>query len=80
MKDACTANQAEHLAVLLDEAAEQIKAGRRAVCSACRTDELAARLQKDRFHLAVLGQFKRGKSSLIMRCWAGSFCRPVRCR
>jgi tRNA U34 5-carboxymethylaminomethyl modifying GTPase MnmE/TrmE len=30
-----------------------------------RLEEILARLEEERFHLAVLGQFKRGKSSLI---------------
>lgn len=30
-----------------------------------KLEELLARLVEERFHLAVLGQFKRGKSSLV---------------
>jgi len=33
--------------------------------SLARLDGLSGRLQEDRFHLAVLGQFKRGKSTLL---------------
>lgn len=33
--------------------------------SLARLDSLSARLQEGRFHLAVLGQFKRGKSTLL---------------
>lgn len=36
-------------------------------------EELAARLKEERFHLAVLGQFKRGKSSLINALLGGEF-------
>lgn len=39
--------------------------GGRYATYATQTKELAARLREERFHLAVLGQFKRGKSSLI---------------
>ncbi len=38
-----------------------------------RTKELADRLREERFHLAVLGQFKRGKSSLINALLGGEF-------
>jgi GTP-binding protein EngB required for normal cell division len=39
------------------------RAGNRSGCE--QLDALLARLAEDRFHLVVLGQFKRGKSSLI---------------
>lgn len=39
--------------------------GERYATYATQTKELAVRLRKERFHLAVLGQFKRGKSNLI---------------
>lgn len=74
MEDDCTVDQEERLAALLAEAAERLtQAGSRLAPYAARTDELAIRLQEERFHLAVLGQFKRGKSSLINALLGGEF-------
>ncbi|BBB91150.1 MAG TPA: dynamin family protein [Methylomusa anaerophila] len=67
-------DQEEGLAVLLAEADGRLKqAGRRFAPYAVRAGELAARLREERFHLAVLGQFKRGKSSLINALLGGEF-------
>lgn len=74
MEEARVVEDEECLAVLLAEADERLKqAGRRFTTYVVRTGELAARLREERFHLAVLGQFKRGKSSLINALLGGEF-------
>lgn len=51
---------------LLSLAAERIEqSGPDVAGSAARLRDLARRLAEERFHLAVLGQFKRGKSTLL---------------
>jgi hypothetical protein len=54
------------LAVLLEKAADTIlENGSVFVHYAQKLNELADRYSEGRFHLAVLGQFKRGKSTLL---------------
>ena len=45
-----------------------------------RLGELRARLVEQRLQIAVLGQFKRGKSTFLMLFSAGRCCRPGFCR
>ena len=42
--------------------------------------EGAARVGQARFNLVVLGEFKRGKSTLTMPCSGARCCRRVSCR
>ncbi|SHJ96782.1 dynamin family protein [Propionispora hippei] len=59
---------------LLEEAAGQLRqVGNRFIPHAVRVENLAERLREKQFHLAVLGQFKRGKSSLINALLGGPF-------
>lgn len=58
---------------LLEEVAGQLRqVGERFIPYAVRVEKLAERLREKQFHLAVLGQFKRGKSSLINALLGGS--------
>lgn len=64
----------QRLEALLVEAAELLgQAGGRFAPYVARIDELTARLREKQFNLAVLGQFKRGKSSLINALLGGEF-------
>lgn len=74
MEGDCAADREQRLAALLTAAGDQLgEIGGRFAPYAARIEELAARLREERFHLAVLGQFKRGKSSLINALLGGDF-------
>ncbi len=54
------------LSVLIEEAKVAVgQLGTNGAAHAGKLDELQRRFQEGRFHLAVLGQFKRGKSTLL---------------
>jgi GTPase Era involved in 16S rRNA processing len=56
----------ESLSPILDEAIRQVESlGSAYEADAAKLTELKDRLASGRFHLAVLGQFKRGKSTLL---------------
>lgn len=59
-------DRAERLAAAITEARQIVEeAGPAFASSRDRLDALRQRLAEERFHLAVLGQFKRGKSTLL---------------
>ena len=61
-----TACTREDLSCFLHLAAQQLKSlDERFSSDAAKLSDLAGRLNEGRFHLAVLGQFKRGKSTLL---------------
>ncbi len=73
-KSECVQEQEQCLFELMNEAEILFRqAGERLTPYFARTEELADRLREERFHLAVLGQFKRGKSSLINALLGGEF-------
>lgn len=55
-----------HLSGLFEQtAAMVVKLGTRFDHNRCKLNELNSRYAEGRFHLAILGQFKRGKSTLL---------------
>jgi predicted GTPase len=64
---------------LFDDAIQCLKTlGSKFAVNRKRLEELDARLSESRFHLAVLGQFKRGKSTFLNALLERS-CFPVPC-